>query len=288
MNLKRHSKKTIYRTIRDYGIITVGMLLGAVGLTLFLLPNEITTGGIMGIASIIYWGTGIPVQETYFVMNALLIAAALKVLGWRFCAKTIYAVSVFTLGVFVLQHMVDPKLHLLADQKFMACIVGGVFLGTSVGLGLSAGGSTGGSDVVAGVGKKDQILEVNDGYARNFLIPKKLGVQASTANLALLKSKQDSRDFKRQEDKKEAEQIKEKLEKIRLDIKVKSGENGKIFGGVTSKEISDVLKDKYSINIDKKKIELKETIKTVGITTVDIKLFEGVIGKVKVNVIPEK
>ena len=141
---------------------------------------------------------------------------------------------------------------------------------------------------VKGVGKKDQILEVNDGYARNFLIPKKLGVQASTANLALLKSKQDSRDFKRQEDKKEAEQIKEKLEKIRLDIKVKSGENGKIFGGVTSKEMSDVLKDKYSINIDKKKIELKETIKTVGITTVDIKLFEGVIGKVKVNVIPEK
>ena len=141
---------------------------------------------------------------------------------------------------------------------------------------------------VKGVGKKDQILEVNDGYARNFLIPKKLGVQASTANLALLKSKQDSRDFKRQEDKKDAEQIKEKLEKIRLDIKVKSGENGKIFGGVTSKEISDVLKDKYSINIDKKKIELKETIKTVGITTVDIKLFEGVIGKVKVNVIPEK
>ena len=141
---------------------------------------------------------------------------------------------------------------------------------------------------VKGVGKKDQILEVNDGYARNFLIPKKLGVQASTANLALLKSKQDSRDFKRQEDKKEAEQIKEKLEKIRLDIKVKSGENGKIFGGVTSKEISDVLKDKYSINIDKKKIELKETIKTVGITTVDIKSFEGVIGKVKVNVIPEK
>ena len=141
---------------------------------------------------------------------------------------------------------------------------------------------------VKGVGKKDQILEVNDGYARNFLIPKKLGVQASTANLALLKSKQDSRDFKRQEDKKEAEQIKEKLEKIRLDIKVKSGENGKIFGGVTSKEISDVLKDKYSINIDKKKIELKETIKTVGITTVDIKLFEGVIGKVKVNVITEK
>ena len=147
--LKRNNAKSVYRTITDYGIITIGMLLGAVGMTFFLLPNQITTGGLMGIASIIYWGTNIPVQNTYFVLNALLIAVALKVLGWRFCAKTIYAVTVFTVSLTVLQHIVDPKLHLLADQKFMACIVGGVFLGTSVGLGLSAGGSTGGSDVVA-------------------------------------------------------------------------------------------------------------------------------------------
>ncbi len=141
---------------------------------------------------------------------------------------------------------------------------------------------------IKNIGKKDQILEVNDGYARNFLIPKKLGVQATTANLALLKSKQESKDFKKQEEKKEAQKISEKLEKIRLDIKVKSGENGKIFGGVTSKEIVEILKDKYSINIEKKKVDLKETIKTAGITIVEIKLFEGVIGKVKVNVIPEK
>ena len=141
---------------------------------------------------------------------------------------------------------------------------------------------------IKNIGKKDQILEVNDGYARNFLITKKLGVQATTANLALLKSKQESKDFKKQEEKKEAKKISEKLEKIRLDIKVKSGENGKIFGGVTSKEIVEILKDKYSINIEKKKVDLKETIKTAGITIVEIKLFEGVIGKVKVNVIPEK
>ena len=149
-----HRTKSAYRSIRDYGIITVGMLLGAVGLNLFLLPNQITTGGILGIASIVYWGTGIRVQETYFVLNALLLAVALKVLGWRFCAKTIYAVVVFTLGSTVLLLGVDPNLHLLADQKFMACIVGGVFLGTSVGLGLSAGGSTGGSDVVAAMVRK--------------------------------------------------------------------------------------------------------------------------------------
>ncbi len=137
------------RLVRDYSVITVAMLLGVVGLNLFLLPNQITMGGIMGVASIVYWGTGIPAQDTYFVLNAVLLIAALRVLGWRFCAKTIYGVIVFTVGSTVLQGIMPPDLHLLADQKFMACMVGAVFMGTSVGLGLSAGGSTGGSDVVA-------------------------------------------------------------------------------------------------------------------------------------------
>ena len=132
------------RLLRDYTVITIAMLMGVVGLNLFLLPNQITMGGIMGVASIVYWGTGIPAQDTYFVLNAVLLIAALKVLGWRFCAKTIYGVVVFTVGSTVLQDIVPPDLHLLADQKFMACMVGGVFMGTSVGLGLSAGGSTGG------------------------------------------------------------------------------------------------------------------------------------------------
>ena len=135
--------------MRDYGIITIAMLLGVFGLNLFLLPNEITTGGIIGVASIVYWGTGIPVQETFFVINAVLLLVALKVLGWHFCAKTVYGVVVFTVASAVLQRVMPPDLHLLADQKFMACMVGAVFLGTSVGLGLSAGGSTGGSDVIA-------------------------------------------------------------------------------------------------------------------------------------------
>ncbi len=139
----------VLRLVRDYAVITVAMLLGVLGLNLFLLPNQITMGGIMGVASIVYWGTGIPAQDTYFVLNALLLIAALRVLGWRFCAKTIYAVIVFTVGSMVLQSIVPPDLHLLADQKFMACMVGAVFMGTSVGLGLSAGGSTGGSDVIA-------------------------------------------------------------------------------------------------------------------------------------------
>lgn len=139
----------IYRTVRDYAIIAIAMIMGVIGLNLFLVPNEITMGGTMGVAEIVYWGTGIQTQYTYFVINAALLIAALKVLGWRFCVKTVYAVVVFTVASSVFQWLGFANVHLLADQKFMACIVGGVFMGTSVGLGLSAGGSTGGSDVVA-------------------------------------------------------------------------------------------------------------------------------------------
>ena len=77
------------------------------------------------------------------------------------------------------------------------------------------------------------------------------------------------------------------MSKIQLKIKVKSGANGKIFGGVSSKEIAENLEKQYQIKVDKKKIDLKETIKTLGMITVDIKLFEGVIGKVKVDIISE-
>ena len=148
MQLRRNKGKLL-RQLRDYGIITIAMILGVISLNLFLLPNEITTGGIMGVASIVYWGTGIPVQNTFFVLNGVLLLVALKVLGWHFCAKTIYGVVVFTVVSAILQGIIPPDLHLLADQKFMACMVGAVFLGISIGLGLSAGGSTGGSDVVA-------------------------------------------------------------------------------------------------------------------------------------------
>ena len=145
----RRNKGKLLRRVRDYGIITIAMMLGVIGLNLFLLPNEITTGGIMGVASIVYWGTGITVQNTFFALNGVLLIIALKVLGWHFCAKTIYGVVVFTVGSAILQSVIPPGLHLLADQKFMACMVGAVFLGISIGMGLSAGGSTGGSDVIA-------------------------------------------------------------------------------------------------------------------------------------------
>ena len=140
-------------------------------------------------------------------------------------------------------------------------------------------------DNVKGVGKKDEIINANDGYARNFLFPKGLAVEANNSNLVNLKAKQDSKAFKKEEERKEALKIKEQIEKITLKIEVKAGENGKIFGGVTSKEISEQLKKQCNIELDKKKIELKDTIKTIGIFTVDVKLFEGIVGKLKLEIV---
>lgn len=140
---------------------------------------------------------------------------------------------------------------------------------------------------IKGVGKKDEVINASDGYARNFLFPKNLAVEANTENMSKLKAKQDSNAFKKSQEKEDAQKIADKLTKILLKIKVKSGSNGKIFGGVSSKEIAENLEKQYQIKIDKKKIDLKDTIKTLGTFSVDIKLFEGVIGKVKIDVISE-
>lgn len=140
---------------------------------------------------------------------------------------------------------------------------------------------------IKGVGKKDQVLEVADGYARNYLLPKKLAVEANAENMSKLKSKNDSKQFKKDTEKKEAEEIAKKLKGIMLKIKVKAGENGKIFGGVTSKEISEGLKKDYKIDVDKKKIVLNETIKNLGTFSVEIKLYEGVVGSLKIDILAE-
>lgn len=138
---------------------------------------------------------------------------------------------------------------------------------------------------IKGVGKKDQIINANDGYARNYLFPKKLAVEANAGNLGNLKAKQESNQYRKDVEKEEATKLANKLKDITLVLKVKAGENGKIFGGVTSKEISENLKAQYKIEIDKKKIILSETIKVLGTTVVDIKLYEGIIGKLKVQIL---
>ena len=142
-------------------------------------------------------------------------------------------------------------------------------------------------DNIKGVGKKDEIINASDGYARNFLFPKKLAVEANNENISKLKAKKQSEQYKKDVNKENAEKIAKKLDDITLTIKVKAGENGKIFGGVTSKEISEELKKQYKIDIDKKKIILNENIKNLGSFDISMKLFEGVIGKLKVKVISE-
>lgn len=141
---------------------------------------------------------------------------------------------------------------------------------------------------IKGVGKKDQVINAADGYARNFLFPKNLAVPADSGNMNNLKSKNESVAYRKGEDLKEAKEIAERMKKITLKISVKAGENGKLFGAVTSKEISEALKKEFDIEVDKKKVLLSESIKVAGVTTVDIKLNEGVMAKLKVLVVAEQ
>lgn len=146
-------KKQIYKEIRDYVMIAVAMTCYGIGWTVFLLPNHIGTGGVPGIASVVYWGTGFPVQATYFLVNAVLLLIALKILGWRFCIKTIFGVAVLTFLLQVFQGWAGD-MHLLKDQPFMASIIGAIFTGSGIGLGLAFNGSTGGTDIIAAIVNK--------------------------------------------------------------------------------------------------------------------------------------
>lgn len=137
---------------------------------------------------------------------------------------------------------------------------------------------------IKNVGKKDQVINASDGYARNFLFPKNLAVEANADNMKKLQDKKNSEAHKKDLEKAKAQEIAEKINKMELTISVKAGENGKIFGGVTSKEIAEELKKSLNESIDKKKIDLKETIKTIGSFSVDIKLYEGVNARLKLNI----
>ena len=142
-------------------------------------------------------------------------------------------------------------------------------------------------DNIKGVGKKDEVINAADGYARNYLLPRKLAVEANAENMSKLNNNKEAASFRKDVEKQNAEELAKKLKGIMLKIKVKAGENGKIFGGVTSKEISENLKSQYNYIIDKKKIDLKENIKTLGEFNVSIKLYEGVVASLKIQVISE-
>ncbi len=146
-------KRPLFKEVQDYAFIAIGMISYAIGWNVFLLPTNVTASGLPGISSIIYWATGLPVQVPYFIVNACLLIAALKILGRKFCVKTVFAVVVVTILTSVFSQLTGD-IHLLKDEPLWAAILGAVFCGCGIGLGFSAGGSTGGTDIVAAIVNK--------------------------------------------------------------------------------------------------------------------------------------
>lgn len=137
---------------------------------------------------------------------------------------------------------------------------------------------------VKGTGKKDEIVEVSDGFARNFLFKNKLAVAADPQNINALKQRQKAEEAKRQAERAEAELMKKQLESLNVTIAVKASESGKMFGSVTSADIAEQLK-KLGADVDKKKIALKENIREFGEYTVQIKLYPEVLAQLKFSVV---
>ena len=139
---------------------------------------------------------------------------------------------------------------------------------------------------VKGTGKKGEILDVSDGYAKNFLLKKGLAEQASSVAVNSLKLQKEAEERRRAEEIREIRELAKRMDKSKVTVSIKCGENGKVFGSVTSKEIASRLEEQ-GFNVDKKKILLKDAIKTVGDYTVEVRLMEGVSAKVFVTVVPE-
>ena len=137
---------------------------------------------------------------------------------------------------------------------------------------------------VKGKGKKGEIKNVSDGFAKNFLLPQKMAVEATAANLNAATGKQESIQYHKDMEEDNAKKLAEKIAQISLNISAKAGENGKLFGSVTSKELSEILKKEHGFDIDKRKFVLPDGIKSEGAYTVDIKLHPGIVAKLKVAV----
>lgn len=140
---------------------------------------------------------------------------------------------------------------------------------------------------VKGQGKKGQLVNVSDGYARNFLLPKGLATEATNSNLNVLKGKKESLEFKIKTETEDANKIVEKMKEITVEIKAKAGDNGKLFGSVTSKDVADALTAQHHIKLDKKKFVMPDGIKVLGVTEVSVKVYTGITGTLKVNVIKQ-
>ncbi len=137
---------------------------------------------------------------------------------------------------------------------------------------------------VKGQGKKGQMVNVSDGYARNYLLPRGLAELATKSNINILKGKQESLEYKQKAELEEANAIAGRMKEIKVVLKAKAGDNGKLFGSVTSKDVSEALTSQHHIKLDKKKFVMPEGIKSLGTTTVDVKIYTGVVGKLTVVV----
>lgn len=140
---------------------------------------------------------------------------------------------------------------------------------------------------VKDLGKKEDIVNVSDGYARNFLFPRKLAIEATTGKLREIEDKKKSEKNKKDKELQAAKQLAEKLSKVQVTIKSKAGENGKLFGSITGKDIADAIKTQHKIEVDKKKVVLHDAIKALGTYQVEIKVYPEVSTKVSVNLIEE-
>ena len=159
MTIYKPTKDDLYNTFKDYFFITIGLVSYAAAWATFLLPYQITTGGTTGIGAIIFYATGFPIQSTYFIVNAVLMMFAFKLLGLKFCIKTSYSILLLTFLLWYFQKIVNgadgiPP-HILGEgQEFMACIIGSVLCGFGLGVVFIVNGSTGGTDIIAAIVNK--------------------------------------------------------------------------------------------------------------------------------------
>ena len=137
---------------------------------------------------------------------------------------------------------------------------------------------------VKGQGKKDEIINVSDGYARKFLFPQKKAVPADAKATSELKSKEEAKQYKINEDRKAAQALADRISGVKLEIKMGHGADGRLYGSVTSKDIAEELKKVLSLDVDKRKIQIKEPIKAYGVYTVEIKVIADISAKFTVAV----
>lgn len=138
---------------------------------------------------------------------------------------------------------------------------------------------------VKGLGKKLDKVEVNEGYARNYLLPRKIATIADNKSVSEANSKKQAIQFKKDVEREKAVEIKERIEKAVIEFRLKTGEGNKLFGSVTNKEVKEKLAEVLNLDIDKKKIEINTQIKTAGMYEASIRLYEGVVAKLKLKVV---